>query len=119
MSVVQPPSRPNVQLSNGAPADLVKAAEHRRQLAEGVNRVNQGHLNACLFVTLSANEPTTTVVDSRISKQTCASFMPQTADAAAEIAGGAMYVACTNGLLTISHANNAKADRTFTMSMIG
>ncbi|MGB8840087.1 MAG: hypothetical protein WCC64_03350 [Aliidongia sp.] len=119
MSVVQPPSRPNVQLSNGAPTDLVKAAEHRRQLAEGVNRVNQGHLNACLFVTLAANEPTTTVVDSRISKQTCASFMPQTADAAAEIAGGAMYVACTNGLLTISHANNAKADRTFTMSMIG
>jgi hypothetical protein len=45
--------------------------------------------------------------------------MPQTADAAAEIAGGAFYAVCTNGQMTISHANNAKSDRTFTMSMIG
>jgi hypothetical protein len=119
MSIVQPPGRPGVQLSYGAPGDGVKSAEHRRQLAEAINRINRGQFNCSLFVTLAPSATSTQVVDSRISPQTCASFMPQTAHAAAEIGAGTLYATCTSGSMTITHANNTQTDRLFTMALVG
>lgn len=111
MSVVQPVGRPAVQ------TDLTDDRLHRRVIAEAVNRIMQGHFNASLFVTLDPNVASTAVVDSRISLQTCAALMPQTAHAAAALA--TTFVVCTSGSLVINHANNAQTDRTFTMGLIG
>lgn len=111
MSVVQPVGRPSVLIS------IPDADEHRRQIAAAVNRVMVGHTNTTLFVTLDPNVATTAVVDTRISTQTCAYLQPQTAHAATALA--TTYIVCTNGSLTINHANNAQTDRTFTMGLVG
>lgn len=113
MTVAQPVGRPGVQLSNGDETD------HRRQLAQAVNRINQGHLNCTLFVTLDPGVTETPVVDSRISPQTSFIFHPTTANAAADVASGQLYAVCTNGSAVIHHANNADTDRTFTIGMLG
>lgn len=111
MSIVQTVGRPSI------PLDVPDERLHRRAIAEGVNRVLKGHLNSTLLVTLDPNVATTDVIDARISIQTCASLMPQTAHAAAALA--TTYIVCTSGSLTIHHANNAQTDRTFTMSLVG
>lgn len=103
--------RPGVLLS------FPDEANHRRQLARGINRLTEGHFNGTLFVTLDPGVTTTTVTDSRISQQTCASFMPQTATAAAEVP--TLYATCTNGSLTINHTNSGVTDRTYTMGIFG
>jgi hypothetical protein len=113
MSFTRNTGRPGVQVA------YPNAADHRRQIAQGVNRALRGHINCTGTLTLTANAASTTVEDSEISPQTCLSFMPQTAHAAAELGNGTMYATCTNGSATITHANNAQTDRTFTMSMIG
>lgn len=111
MSVEQPVGRPGALLS------YPNETDHRRMLAQLGNRLNQGHMNTNLYVTLDPNETETIVVDSRISIQTAALLMPRTANAAAAIP--TTSITCTSGSLTISHASSAQADRTFTMAMIG
>jgi hypothetical protein len=111
MSTVQPAGRP------GVPTTSSDQVIHRRLIAEGVNRLNQGHMNASLYVTLDPGETETVVVDSRISRQTALIFHPQTADAAAAL--GTTYAVCTNGSATIYHTSNAQTDRKFTLGLIG
>lgn len=111
MSIVQPSGRPAVQI------DLANADEHRRQMARAINRISQGHINSTLFVTLTPNATQTVVTDSRIAPQTCVTMQPQTADAAAALAG--LYIVCGQGGLTIYHASNAATDQLFTMGMVG
>lgn len=117
MSVVQPPARPAVQVSFGVNTDPAANAEHRRQIAQAVNRLNQGHLNCVLFLTLDSNATSTTITDARISKQTCIAFQPQTANAAAAVA--TTYAVCTNGSAVVYHASSAETDRTFSIAMVG
>jgi hypothetical protein len=90
-------------------------ADHRRQLAQGINRANRGQINATLFVTLDPGATQTPVVDSRISIQTCAILSPQTESAAL----ATTWVVCTSGSMVIQHAASAATDRTFVMAMIG
>lgn len=111
MSFVLPTGRPGVQVT------YPNETEHRRQIAQAVNRINQGRFNGSIFVTLDPGVITTVVTDNRISAQTCAMFMPQTAHAAAALA--TTYVVCTNGSMTISHANNGQTDRVFTVGLVG
>lgn len=111
MSVVQPPGHPAVQLS------FPNEKDHRRQIAQGVNRVLQGTMNCTLFVTLDPNASSTTVTDSRISPQKALIFHPQTADAAAALA--TTYAVCGSGSAVIYHANNSQTDRLFTLGLIG
>lgn len=111
MTFTLPPGRPSVQ------ENYSKEADHRRQIAQGVNRALQGHINSSIFVTLDPNVAQTVVVDSRISFQTAALLHPQTASAAAALP--TTYTVCTNGSLTIHHANNAQTDRNYTLSITG
>lgn len=113
MSTVQPPGRPSVQL------DSPDETQHRQQMARAINRINSGHLNCTLYVTLEPGAAQTTVTDSRISQQTAFIFHPTTPDAAADAAGGKLYAVCTNGSATIHHAVSAQTDRTFTLGMVG
>jgi hypothetical protein len=111
MSVKQPVARPAVLLN------LPDSVDHRRQIAEAVNRLTQGHANVTLFVTLDPNVAQTVVTDSRISPQTGMVFQPTTANAAAAVA--TTYAVCTEGSATIFHASNAQIDRVFTIVMMG
>ena len=80
----------------------------------------QGKLNVVGSVTLTANAATTTYNDSRIGGESWIGFMPTTANAAAEIGGGTLYVtARADGSCTLNHANNAQADRSFDTLIIG
>lgn len=93
---------------------------HRRMLAQWAREANQGHLQNIGTVTLSANVATTTVTDRRVGAFSFIGFMPTTANAAAEIGAGTMYVSSRSAeAFTITHANNAQVDRTFVYCILG
>ena len=108
---MQPPARSAVQVS------YPNEVEHRRQLAQAINRLNNGQIGCTLYVTLDPGVTSTKVVDARISQQTCVFLQPQTADAAAAL--GTTFVTCTNGSCIITHAASAGTDRIYTMGMVG
>ena len=90
------------------------------QIARVVNRINGGKVNATGNVTLTAGAATTTVSDPRATAFSCVGFMPTTANAAAELGAGTLYVtARANGAFVIAHASNAQADRAFVYSIFG
>lgn len=105
-----------------APKGLSDSAEKRwvRAVAEVVNRLLSGKMNVTLSVTLTANAASTTVIDARIGVFSALPHHPTTAHAAAEIAAGGFYVSAQqNGQFTLTHANNAQTDRTFTFAILG
>lgn len=78
------------------------------------NGIMQGRLNDKGTVTLTASAATTVVSDRRVGPNSVITFMPTTANAAAEIGNGTMYVSArSDGTFTVTHANNAQTDRTF------
>ena len=102
-------------LAQAAPASWVQ------QIASVVNKLLQGKMNAVIPVTLTANSTTTVVTDARISGSSSVYLQPLTADAAAA-QGGSPWVLVTSqlaGTLTLTHANDANADKTFNMLVIG
>jgi hypothetical protein len=98
-----------------------------RAIASVVNRINQGKINAVYSsagsdFTLTANAASTTLTDARLSVFSHVSFEPMTANAAAEIGAGTMYVTAANrnnGSFVVTHSNSAQTDRTFRVSIIG
>lgn len=93
--------------------------EHRRKLAEGVNGLIDGRSNNSGTFTLTENDTTTTVTDGRVGTDSIILWMPTTANAAAEIAVGGMYVSARgDGTFTVTHANNAQTDRDFSYAII-
>ena len=104
------------------PLEDADSRRHRRQIATALGQVQNGQIDCSLPVTLAANADSTTVTDSRIGPTTCANMQANTANAAAEIAGGACYIPIATigaGSLIIKHANNAQTDRTFTLNLSG
>lgn len=98
--------------------DNEDAVEHRREIADGINSILQGNLNATDTVTLAVSVATTALSDSRIGPDSFIGFMPTTANAAAELP--TLYVSSrTEQAATLTHANNAQADRTFAYLVIG
>ena len=94
-------------------------AQHRRMMARAINTLMSGDSNAVLQVTLDPSVATTTVIDKRISFTTGPMMIPTTANAAAEVAAGSLYVVPTQGQCVIHHANNTQTDRTFQMALLG
>lgn len=84
------------------------------------NETTRGRSNATGSFSLTANAGTTAV-----SAMNCASgsqvfLFPKTAHAAAELAAGGCYVSTVaNQSFTVTHANNAQADRTFGYVCLG
>lgn len=73
-----------------------------------------------LSVTLTANQATTVVDHPLFESHQTPVFVPLTANAAAEIGAGGMYVSArANKQFTITHANNAQTDRDFECIFIG
>lgn len=95
-------------------------SEHRRRIAEAANQALRGKLNAQRDVTLTANATATVIVDPRITPNSFIGLMPTTANAAAEIGAGTMYVSARGDqTATITHANNAQTDRTYRVTILG
>lgn len=112
------PARPRVQ------EDMPDDRFHRRQIAQHLINVEGGRVDCTLSVTLDAGSATTTVIDSRISLSTAPLLIPVTANAAAEIAAGGLYVVLSAVApkqtdAVIHHANSAATDRTFQMALLG
>lgn len=88
------------------------------EVADAVNRHNEGKFNATKDVTLTANTTTTTVTDSRISPTCALVLSPKTANAAAAV--GTTYVSSqSQGSAVLTHANDAQTDKTFRLAIIG
>lgn len=100
-----------------------------QKMTKVVQNVMLGKTNNTFSVTLTANTTTTTVniPKDSIGQSSVVQFMPQTANAAAELASGSMYVSArsiatgaqANSTITITHSNNAQTDRTFGFTVTG
>ncbi len=91
-----------------------------RDVAEVVNRALDGGINATGSVTLTASAATTAVADKRLSATSYFGLMPTTANAAAEIGNGTIYVSAQGKqTLTLTHANNSQTDRTYRYCILG
>jgi hypothetical protein len=102
------------------PSEPPTAPGFVRRLFDALEGVLNGRSRNQGSVTLAANV-TTTVVDNPLfeSHQTPV-FVPLTANAAAEIGAGGLYVSArTRGQFTITHANAATTDRTFEYVFVG
>ncbi len=98
------------------------ASPELRRLYEGLQQIRKGKLEVVGEFTLTANAASTVLTDSRISKQSVIVWHPRTANAAAELAAGTMYITDANmgtGTATVTHANNAQTDRQFRYAVIG
>jgi hypothetical protein len=95
---------------------------YARALWDALFKVRRGKLECVVELTLTANAASTVLTDERLSPQSVVSFDPKTANAAAEKAAGTLYCLTANRLnaqWTLTHANNAQADREFQISIIG
>lgn len=82
-------------------------------------RINRQRIISVGSVTLTAGGTTTVVPNLGASAQTYPFFVPLTANAAAEIGAGTMYVSSRGfRTFTITHANNAQVDRTFGYQLV-
>lgn len=93
-----------------------------RRAGRVINAMLIGKLNCGGTVTLTASVATTTLTDPRMGFASHVVLTPTTANAAAEIGNGTLFVSETgrlNGSVVITHANNAQADRVFRYSLIG
>ncbi|HEU5115647.1 MAG TPA: hypothetical protein VFT74_03140, partial [Isosphaeraceae bacterium] len=81
-----------------------------RRIATTLNTVISGKLNVTTDVTLTANADSTTLTDARIGFDSAViPAMPTTANAAAELGAGGLYVnTLLKGSCVIHHANNAQ-----------
>jgi hypothetical protein len=98
----------------------VNYEEWQRQITWIINAMLDGKHNGTGSITLTASASSTAVADSRVGTYSVINLMPLTANAAAEIGAGAVYVSSrAQGTFTIAHANNAQTDRLFQYSISG
>lgn len=84
-----------------------------------INELTQGRSNAHGTFTLTTSTSTTAVTNANCSSASCVKITPTTANAAAEIGNGTLYITAANGSFTVTHASNAQTDRSFTYAIQG
>ncbi len=95
---------------------------YSRRVYEVMQQLRSGKLEVVGELTLTAGAASTAVTDIRVSPQSVIVWHPRTANAAAELAAGTMYVTDANmgsGSFTVTHANNAQVDRIFKYAVVG
>jgi hypothetical protein len=93
-----------------------------RKMIRVISGIMQGKTNNTGTITLTANSATTTLTlaKGRVGQSTGLFLMPTTSNAAGAISG--LYISgrsIPNSTMTITHANTATSDRTFTYALIG
>lgn len=90
------------------------------KLARAIRELFEGRCNAVGAFTLATGATATTVAAMNCGAGSTVLLAPMTADAAAEIKNGTLYVsAVANGSFTVAHASNAQADRSFRYAAFG
>ena len=85
-----------------------------------IQQLAAGRSNATGTVTLKTAAATTVVTDNNCAARSTPLLTPTTANAAAEIGNGTLYVsAVANGSFTITHVNSATTGRTFLYALQG
>lgn len=111
-----------------APRTMKDALQWCEKIADVVNNILQGRTNNYATITLTANAASTvfTLPRGRLSDNSTILWEPTTANASAEIGAGTIYesaravrATATTSTFTLTHANNANADRTFRIAIIG
>jgi hypothetical protein len=91
-----------------------------KKIVLAIQQLAAGRSNATGTVTLATGAASTVVTDNNCAAGSTPLLTPVTANAAAEIGNGTMYVsAVTNGAFTITHANSATPGRTFLYALHG
>jgi hypothetical protein len=93
-----------------------------RRVWDVIYSIRRGKLECVAEITLTPGAASTVFERQGLSPQTVIDFDPLTANAAVEKAAGTLFVTLANrqkNQFTISHANNAQADRSFLVSLIG
>jgi hypothetical protein len=105
----------------GDASPLVLILKFLRNVHDTVNLMMRGKLNATLDISLRPGFTTTVIVDPRLSGSSYIGLAcPLTANAAAELGAGGLWVSSQDKqTATLTHANNAQADRTFRILIIG
>ncbi len=91
-----------------------------KKIVLAIQQLAAGRSNAVGTVTLAIGSTTTVVADKNCAAGSTPLFTPTTANAAAEVGNGTMFVsAVANGSFTITHANSATTGRTFLYAFHG
>lgn len=112
------------------PEYLADDKDHRRKIAQALNQVMRGKINATLDVTLSANSATTIIKDARLGYYSAiAPVMALSASAATALAAGIWFDPTSfkprsadtlqPPQITAHHNNTADADKTVRFLIIG
>ncbi|MCC6779766.1 MAG: hypothetical protein IT537_24560 [Hyphomicrobiales bacterium] len=90
------------------------------KIVRAVRELFEGRCNAVGTLTLTASASSTVVTAPNCGAGSTVLLTPKTANAAAEIGNGTLYIATVaNGSFTVTHANNAFADRSFMWAAFG
>lgn len=91
-----------------------------KKIVLAIQQLASGRSNAVGTVTLTTSAATTSVTDRNCAAGTVPILVPTTANAAAEVGNGTVYIsAVSNGSFTITHANSATTGRTFLYALFG
>ena len=91
-----------------------------KKIVLAIQQLAAGRSNAVGTVTLVTGAATTVVTDKNCAAGSVPVTVPATANAAAELGNGTMFIsAVANGSFTIGHANSAVTGRTFMYALIG
>lgn len=91
-----------------------------KKIVLAIQQLAAGRSNAVGSVALATGSATTVVIDKNCAAGSTPLLTPATANAAAEIGSGTLYVsAVANGTFTITHASSATTGRTFLYAIAG
>jgi hypothetical protein len=91
-----------------------------KKIVLAIQELAAGRSNAVGTVTLAPSAAITIVTDKNCAVGSTPLLTPVTANAAAELGNGTMFIsAVANGSFTITHANSATTARTFLYSIVG
>jgi hypothetical protein len=90
------------------------------RLVQSIRDLFAGRSNAVGTVTLTANAASTAVTALNVGASSRVFLMPTTANASAEFGNGTIRISSVgSGTFTVTHANNANADKTFYWVALG
>ena len=91
-----------------------------KKIVLALQQLAAGRSNAVGTVTLATGASNTTVTTANCAPGSTPILVPASANAAAEVGSGTMYVsAVASGSFTITHANSATTGRTFLYATLG
>lgn len=119
------PAYPSAPQGGGAVSKLADAASSSwvRRIAEIVNGILTGKLNAVTQLTLTAGAPSTIMKDARITANSYLGLQPMTTHAATDLYSATSVLVAAGsqkaGQVTFNHPNNANVDKTFNVLIVG